>query len=118
VEYLYTEDVYTYLSFLKNTRLNITYRLHSFLPCLSFGVPSIKISYDQRALSLIETIGMAEWNINMLVDDVVEEVVSRIKSLDKLEQMREQCKTSVWRQLRDTITDNFGVFAAMVNDKR
>lgn len=118
VEYLYTEDVYTYLSFLKNTKLNITYRLHSFLPCLSFGVPSIKISYDQRALSLIETIGMAEWNINMLFSDVAGEVISRIESLGRLEQLRQECRAGIWKELRETITENFASFASMVNGRR
>lgn len=118
MEYLYTEDVYKYLSFLKNTGLNITYRLHSFLPCLSFGVPSIKISYDQRALSLIETIGMADWNINMLFSDVAEDVISRIESLGRLEQLRQGCKTDIWKGLRETITEKFASFVSMVNGRR
>ena len=118
MEYLYTEDVYKYLSFLKNTGLNITYRLHSFLPCLSFGVPSIKISYDQRALSLIETIGMAEWNINMLFSDVIGEVISRVGSLGRLEQLRQECRAGIWKELRETIADNFASFVSMVNGRR
>lgn len=118
VGYLYTEDVYTYLTFLKNTRLNIAYRLHSFLPCLSFNIPTIKISYDQRALSLVETIGLDEWNINLLQNNVVEEVISRINSLDKLNQLKEQCKTTIWKELRETFIKNFEAFASQVNNTR
>lgn len=118
IDYLYTEDVYTYLSFLKNTRLNITYRLHAFLPCLSFGIPTIKISYDQRAMSLVDTIGMHTWNINMLQGDVVEEVIARIKSLEKLDRMRAECKETVWKALKETIKDSFDLFAKEVNNNR
>jgi hypothetical protein len=116
VDYFYTEDVYTYLTFLKNTRLNITYRLHSFLPCLSFDIPAIKISYDERALSMLETIGMGEWNINMLKMNVIEEVISRINSLDRLNKLKEEYKLSIWKQFRETIINNFNIFALKVNN--
>ncbi len=78
MEYVYTEDVFTYLSYLRNTRLNLTYRLHSFIPCLSYDIPTIKISYDERAVSMLDTLGIDEWNINMFTDDVLIEVEKRI----------------------------------------
>ena len=65
-EYVYTENVYEFLSLLKNCKLNISFRLHSTLPCLSYGVPIINISYDERASSLIETIGFKRWDINLM----------------------------------------------------
>jgi Polysaccharide pyruvyl transferase len=116
IDYLYTEDVYTYLSFLKHTRLNVTYRLHAFLPCLAFGIPTVKISYDQRAMSLVDTIGMARWNIDMLTGNVMDEVAARIKSLDKFERMRAKCKDTVWKNLRQTIKDNFELFVKEVQN--
>jgi polysaccharide pyruvyl transferase WcaK-like protein len=48
VDFVYTGDVSTYLAMLRSCAINITYRLHAFLPCVSFGTPTIKISYDGR----------------------------------------------------------------------
>ncbi len=114
VDYLYTEDVYTYLTMLKNTRLNITYRLHAFLPCLAMDVPSIKISYDQRGFSMVETVGLAEWNVNMFDEHMVDEVVDRIGSTAKLEGLKQTLRPTVWQQLKETIEAHFSAFASKV----
>lgn len=66
VEYTYTGDVYTYLALLRGCTLSVSYRLHAFLPCVAFGTPAITITYDERAMSLIETVGLADWSIDML----------------------------------------------------
>ncbi|MFW5850686.1 MAG: polysaccharide pyruvyl transferase family protein [Bacteroidota bacterium] len=113
-EYLYTDEVYTYLTYLKNTKLNVTYRLHSFLPALSFNVPTIKISYDERAISMLETVGMDEWNINLLKEDSVAAVKNRVQNLHKLEQLKEKNRTGLWKELRDNIIVNFKEFADLV----
>jgi len=117
VKYLYTDDVYTYLTYLKNTRLNITYRLHSFLPALAFDVPTIKLSYDQRALSMLETVGMNEWNINILKQDSVEEVKKRICSLGDLNNIKKDLKKDLWPELRETIVSNFNKYADLIQSK-
>lgn len=91
VDYIYTDDVYVYLALLQRCRLNVTYRLHSALPCLAFQKPFIQISYDERALSLVETIGYSDWNINMIhCSDVLAEVMNRYKRLHELEHLRER----------------------------
>ncbi len=114
VGYLYTEDVYTYLTYLRNTRLNVTYRLHSFLPCMAFGTDAIKISYDQRAVSMMDTVGMDDWNINMLKTNVLEEVENRLKNLSDLNAMKAKLKNTVWADLKTTITENCVKFAEEV----
>jgi len=114
VDYLYTEDIFTYLSYLRNTKLNLTYRLHSFLPCLSFDIPAINISYDQRAESMLETLGLSDWNINMLKQNVITEVEHRICNLNDLIGIKNKLKTSVWDNLRDTIINATNKFANRV----
>ncbi len=114
VDYVYTEDVYTYLTLLRNTRLNVTYRLHSFIPCIAFDIPTIKISYDQRALSMLESIGMDEWNINMLKDDVVSSVSNRLDRMEELEQRKTTLQAGLWAENRNTIVQNFDQFSGMV----
>ncbi|MGD1961214.1 MAG: polysaccharide pyruvyl transferase family protein [Fulvivirga sp.] len=114
VEFLYTSDVYTYLSYLKNTRLNITYRLHSFLPAMSYGIPAIKLSYDQRALSMLDTVGLDDWNINIVKDDVLLEIEKRIDALGDINQIRESLSSSFWPDLKNTMTSNLTAFATDV----
>jgi len=113
IDYLYTEDVYTYLTYLRNTRLNLTYRLHSFIPCLSYDVPAIKISYDQRALSMLDTLGISEWNINMLKDNVVKEVEHRIDHISELPTLKKNLEPT-WQKLRTTMLNGCEKFAEKV----
>ncbi len=114
VEYIYTGDVFTYLALLRSCALNISYRLHSVLPCLSFGTPTIKISYDERALSLLETIGLGAWNIDMIRrDDVVSQVMERYHRLEELQVLRNQAKPA-WERLYSVISDTFSKFAVDV----
>lgn len=113
IDYIYTGDVYTYLALLRSCALNVSYRLHAALPCLAFGTPTINISYDERALSLMETIGLGAWNINMICsDDVVGQVTDRYRRLDNLNTLRAQAQ-STWDQLYAT---NMSAFREFAND--
>jgi polysaccharide pyruvyl transferase WcaK-like protein len=114
LEYLYTDDVYAYLTYLRNTQLNLTFRLHSFLPAIAYDVPAIKISYDERALSMLDTIGLDEWNINYLTDNVVDEVKKRLESIEKLESLKKRLRASLWKELRETLVMSFSKFANLV----
>ncbi|MEW5976519.1 MAG: polysaccharide pyruvyl transferase family protein [Acidobacteriota bacterium] len=114
LEYVYTGDVYSYLSLLRACELNITYRLHSFLPCLAFGTPTIKLSYDERAMSLTETIGMEAWNIDMInCDDVIRAVTRRYFRLDELKSLRASA-LPVWNGFYESMLGTFRQFAAKV----
>ena len=114
VEYIYTGDVMTYLSLLSRCALNVTYRLHSFLPCVSFGRPTIKISYDERALSLIDTVGLGSWNINMIEEpDVGEAVCDRLDRLDELPRLR-RSNTLLWERVYGPFDATFRSFSTAV----
>jgi len=111
VEYIYTGDVYAFLALLRSCELNITYRLHSVLPCLSFNTPVIKISYDERAMSLLETIGLDEWNINMIcTKNVVEHVIDRYNRIDELNLIKCAAKPR-WTALEQVMNNTFKKFA-------
>jgi polysaccharide pyruvyl transferase WcaK-like protein len=118
IGWIYTDDVYTFITLLKNTKLNLTYRLHSFIPCLSLGVPTIKISYDQRSISLVDTIGMDEWNINYVHDNVIEEFKNRMAHLGDLDQIRNDLSKSTWKDIKETISGNFNQFAKQVMENK
>lgn len=114
IDYVYTGDVYTYLAMLRSCALNISYRLHSVLPCLSYGTPTINISYDERALSLLQTIGAGSWNIDMICDDdVPAQVADRFRRLEELRSLRASVEPR-WRELYQVMADTFGQFSAEV----
>lgn len=116
LDHVYTGDVYEYLSLLDDCALNISYRLHSFLPCLSFGRPAIKISYDQRALSLVDTVGFDDWNINMFEEtDVVQAVSDRLDRLAELPRIRQSAQTQ-WDAIYRNMETQFQRFSGEVRE--
>ena len=115
IDYIFTGDVYTYLALLHSCTLNVSYRLHAVLPCLAFSTPTIKISYDERAISLMESIGLGPWNINMIhSNDVVGEVIDRYRRLDDFRTLRTQALPK-WNQLYKV---NMSVFREFAKDVR
>lgn len=118
VPFVYAGDVYHYLALLKNCHLNISYRLHATLPCLSFGVPTIKISYDERAISLMQTVGYDDYNIRMMeVVDTVGAVAATLKQIDKLPALK-QAAQKHWQELDQTMRAGFSEFAVAVKEYR
>ncbi len=118
VEYIYVDDALTFLALLSECRLNITYRLHSALPAFSFGIPCIPISYDERGLSAMDTVGFGNWNIDMIRShDPVAEVVDRIDRMEELPAVR-QAAGPVWTTLRDEMVGSFAQFAEAVRRYR
>jgi len=117
IGYLYTDDAYKFINLLRHTRLNITFRLHSFIPCLALGVPTIKVSYDERALSLVDTIGMDDWNVNYVEDNIMKEVSNRIDNIGDLENIKNNLRGGIWNDLKSGFVENFDKFSGMVIDK-
>ncbi len=118
LEYVYTGDIYTYLSLLRACALNITYRLHSALPCFSFGTPAIHIGYDERANSLMDTVGLGAWNLDMVTaKDTVAEVADRISRLAEFPAVRERAMVE-WEKYHSIMSAAFTGFAADVTKYR
>lgn len=116
VPYIYTGEVYSYLSMISNCRLLISYRLHSFLPALSFDTPAIKLSYDERALSLVGDIGYASWNIDIVKEgNVIGKVQERLSQLDELRQLKKK-NSAKWASIRGNIVESFRKFDGLMNE--
>lgn len=64
IDTVFTNDVYVYLSLLKNSSLVVSFRLHASLPAVSMGVPAVNISYDERAISLFENLDLSDQHLN------------------------------------------------------
>jgi polysaccharide pyruvyl transferase WcaK-like protein len=102
VPYVYISDGMEYLALLRACRLNVTYRVHSALPCMAFGTPFVKLSYDERALSLMKTVGFGDWNIDIVKSrDVLAEIKDRLGSLHRLARVREEA-SGVWSAIKQT----------------
>jgi hypothetical protein len=114
VSYVYISEAMDYLSLLRSCRLNVTYRVHSALPCMAFGTPFVKLSYDERALSLMKTVGFGEWNIDIVKSrDTLGEIKERLASLDRLAAIRSEAEVA-WSALRRTQDSALVTFAAAV----
>jgi polysaccharide pyruvyl transferase WcaK-like protein len=116
VPYVYIADPHAYLALLKHCRLNVTYRVHSALPCMVFGTPFIKLSYDERALSLMSTVGFGEWNIDIVKSrNVVQDVSERLASLGEIERIKHSAAAR-WAALKGTQDAAMKQFASSVRD--
>ena len=116
IEYIFADDVHSHLAVLRSAPLVVSFRLHAFLPCLSLGVPAINISYDERSLSLVKTIGMQPWDIDLIRSrDVVAEVRDRCRRLGELETLREATQPR-WSELIATMRAQMASFAQMVKE--
>ena len=114
-EYLYTSDTYTYFNFLKTCELNVTFRLHSALPCAALDTPFIKISYDERALSLMDTVGLNDWNIDLVKSqDPIKDVDEKIEFLKTCQPPKVAAKQD-WERVGNEMTSTFSKFSADVN---
>ncbi len=104
VPWLYSEDPRRVLSWLRSAALSVTFRLHSFLPCMSLGTPSINLSYDERAKSLVQTVGMSEWDIDYAsTNNIVELVRDRADNLDRYNELIYHAQTK-WEEFRRVYT--------------
>jgi len=93
---LYFDDVAGYVEALRDCRLSVSYRLHAFLPCLSFGTPSIHLSYDERGKEMVAAAGMGDWDIDLTREpDVVAAVMSRARSIGRYRALRFAAQASI-----------------------
>jgi polysaccharide pyruvyl transferase WcaK-like protein len=66
------------------------------------GTPFVKLSYDERAISLMETVGFGDWNIDIVKsDDLLSDVSDRLDHLDGLESIK-AAAAGRWASLKNT----------------
>ena len=113
VDYIYTSDVHTFLALLRSASLCISFRLHSILPCLSLGTPVIPISYDERSLSLIDTVGFGSWQIDLVREGRLPELVAdRFGRIEEQKAIRTRVDP-LWASLYDTMSGAFEQLAEL-----
>ncbi|MBX3066951.1 MAG: polysaccharide pyruvyl transferase family protein [Anaerolineae bacterium] len=110
VPVLYTESPLQYLSWLRDCRLSITFRLHSFLPCAVFGTPSVHFSYDERAVGLIETANLQECDVNYVRSaDPVEQALAMVTDPDSIRRAVEAARPT-WCGLQDLMCNELSTW--------
>jgi exopolysaccharide biosynthesis predicted pyruvyltransferase EpsI len=72
--YIYEESVSSFLSLISNVKAIVSYRLHATIPSLVLETPTLNISYDERAQSLLTFHKAERLNVNMLGENVVSRV--------------------------------------------
>lgn len=114
VPYILPDDVLEYLELLRAAQAVISFRLHAFLPCLSFGTHAVNISYDERSSSLVRTLGLEDWNVDFLRDpDVVATVIDRVRRPSDLAALVRAARPA-WDELKRRTNDGIATFAAAV----
>lgn len=114
----YFDDVQRYIAALRRCRLNVSYRLHAFLPCLAFGVHTVHLSYDERGKNMVATAGMGAWDIDLGgVHDVVEVVMQRASGRDTYHRLRREAQPTI-AKLRDRTIIGLNGFAAAVAERK
>jgi len=114
VEYTIPDDAADFLGRLRSASLVVTFRLHSFLPSLAMGVPAINVSYDERSAGMMRTLGLAEWDVDLLAEpDLTGAVLDRAARLGDLEQLRAACGPRR-RELEDVLRGALGDFSEAV----
>ena len=77
--------------------------------------PAINISYDERSLSLVRTLGFESWDIDLVRSgDVVADVRDRLARLDEYAELRRRA-TPCWRRLEHAMRDATTRFAQLVS---
>ena len=118
VPYLYQSDPYEYLALLEASEIVVSYRVHASLPCLALGTDFVNISYDQRGSSLMQTIGMESWDINMIDhEDILDPVENRLDRLADFAAVKRETDF-VRRQLDETQNDEMAKFVELVSHYR
>jgi hypothetical protein len=116
LEYVFADDVYSQLDLLRTAQLVVTFRLHAFLPCVSFGTPAINISYDERSSSMVRSIGFESWDIDFVRQaDVVAEVLDRTGRLADFDELRRQAQPRI-AELSATMRRAMADFAVLVRE--
>lgn len=96
---LYTSDVYEYFRILDDVSEAISFRVHTSLPLWSLGRPALNLSYDERSDSLIDTLDMRRFDLNIVedCDSIIEKIESRLESLPNFVEPPVR-----WQELRTT----------------
>jgi polysaccharide pyruvyl transferase WcaK-like protein len=118
VDYILPDDVHGYLQLLREAALVVSFRLHAFVPCLSYGTPAVNISYDERSMSLVRTLGFDAWDVNFVTSaDPVAAVMDRCARLDEYTRLRAEARPR-WEALGATMRQASSSFAEQVRRYR
>jgi polysaccharide pyruvyl transferase WcaK-like protein len=99
IGYHYTSDIYEYLSLIKKARIIVSMRVHSSLPSAALKTPFINISYDQRGESLMRSIGLEDWDIDLIhCNNIMHEIDNRLRSLDNIDIFHNK-NIDLWNEL-------------------
>jgi len=115
-EILYTSDVYEYFQILSHVNLSVSFRVHTSLPLWSIGCPAINLSYDERSKSLIDTLKMSEYDIDI--------VQSGDRTFEKIHEKLDYVMNSefsipaYWQELQSIQDAGIDKFFSLIKDNK
>lgn len=103
VDSVYTNDVYQYLALLQRADMVVSYRLHATLPAISFGVPTVNVSYDERSQSLFDDLGLDAAYMEMVKEgDQFEQALLAEIDRGGYTPAKQESIAGHWRQITET----------------
>jgi hypothetical protein len=115
IDYTLPDDAADFLARLRSASFVVTFRLHAFLPCLALGVPAVNISYDERSGGMMRTLGLEEWDVDLLTEpDLTDAVLDRADRREDLERLRAHCAPG-WHDMEYRLHTGIREFADAVH---
>jgi polysaccharide pyruvyl transferase WcaK-like protein len=114
IDFVYTSNVFDYLSLISNAELVVSFRLHATLPSLSFGTPVINISYDERAEQFLEDLDLGSWDIKFIkTPSLSTEIEKKLENLQELDNVMANAKLK-WDEIEEIQKKAFREFNQLV----
>lgn len=111
----YTEDVSRYLGWLRDCSLNISYRVHSLLPCAVLGTAAVHFTYDERAQGLIETAGLQSCAIDYVhAEDAIAQALAASANPEALRSAMTKAR-STWAPLVESAREGMREWLSTVS---
>lgn len=114
---LFTNDVYQYLSLIKNASMLVSYRLHATLPAVSFTTPVVNITYDERAESICQDLGILSESIKMVGNGSNTRDLIRNKIISGgYKSSTDKKRQAIWKDISATQKSLFDNFRNQIED--
>ncbi len=117
IDYFYCDDPYTFLDVVQTADIVVSYRLEAALAAASYGRPMVHLASDEASRSVMRTVGLSDWSVDLTAADAVEAVAGLAKTHEELSLERVRLLPN-WSEYDRRAHEAFGAFADAVIAQR
>ena len=101
----------------KNASILVSYRLHATLPAVSFNTPVVNITYDERAESICQDLGILSESIKMVGNGSNTRDLIRSKIMSGgYQSSADKKRQAIWKDISATQKSLFDNFKSQIED--